>query len=353
MSWRSRFHAGDLVEVRSEQEILATLDEKGSIDGMPFMPEMLRFCGKQFRVRAVAHKTCDTIKEPKGRRIDSTVHLAGVICDGSAHGGCQAECNLFWKDAWLKPAGENARKSAQPPIKNQRAGMPFDRHQLLQHTQGAERSGEGAARYFCQTTNLLEASQPLPWWDFRQYLLDITTRNRSAGTVLGTLWLAFLNRLLYRSPIGYRALKALYSNTHRRLTGRPSPAVQGRIKTGTPTPTAILKLQAGELVRVKSKQEIEETIDEGGKNRGMSFDKEMSPYCGKVVRVRKSIDQIIDERTGKMLHMKQPCISLDNVFCKGDYSECRLMCPRAIPSYWREVWLERISGDGALQETTS
>src|SRR5271166_5806102 len=104
MSWLlSRFRAGDLVEVRSKEEILATLDEGGCVGGMPFMPEMLQFCGQRFRVEAVAHKTCDTIKQVRGLRLQSSVHLAGVRCDGSAHGGCQAGCNLFWKDQWLKP----------------------------------------------------------------------------------------------------------------------------------------------------------------------------------------------------------------------------------------------------------
>src|SRR5262245_6139967 len=103
MTWKlSRFRAGDLVEVRSKEEILATLDEHGCVDNMPFMPEMLQHCGQRFHVGAVAHKTCDTARQTyKGRRLAETVHLAGLRCDGSAHGGCQAECSLFWKDIWL------------------------------------------------------------------------------------------------------------------------------------------------------------------------------------------------------------------------------------------------------------
>jgi hypothetical protein len=56
-----RLRVGDVVEVRSEGEILATLDENGELDAMPFMPEMLQFCGRRFRVDKVAVKTCDTI----------------------------------------------------------------------------------------------------------------------------------------------------------------------------------------------------------------------------------------------------------------------------------------------------
>ena len=34
----SRYKRGDLVEVLSEREILATLDGRGALDGLPFMP---------------------------------------------------------------------------------------------------------------------------------------------------------------------------------------------------------------------------------------------------------------------------------------------------------------------------
>src|SRR5437867_2933228 len=107
MTWLlSCFRAGDLVDVRSKEEILATLDHRGCLDGMPFMPEMLQYCGRRFRVGAVAHKTCETAQKTfKARRLQPTVHIAGLRCDGSAHDGCQADCNLFWRDAWLKAVG--------------------------------------------------------------------------------------------------------------------------------------------------------------------------------------------------------------------------------------------------------
>lgn len=84
------FKAGDVVEVRSREEILATLDAAGCLERMPFMPEMLRYCGKQFRVSAVAHKTCDTAYKTWGRSLNAAVHLEELRCDGSSHGGCQA-----------------------------------------------------------------------------------------------------------------------------------------------------------------------------------------------------------------------------------------------------------------------
>ena len=52
------FHRGDTVAVRSLGEILATLDADAKLDGLPFMPEMVPYCGKSFRVVRRADKTC-------------------------------------------------------------------------------------------------------------------------------------------------------------------------------------------------------------------------------------------------------------------------------------------------------
>ena len=51
---------GQVVEVLSEEEILATLDEAGELESLPFMPEMARWCGQRLTVGAVASKICDT-----------------------------------------------------------------------------------------------------------------------------------------------------------------------------------------------------------------------------------------------------------------------------------------------------
>jgi hypothetical protein len=123
--------------------------------------------------------------------------------------------------------------------------------------------------------------------------------------------------------------------------GRPEPEFHGAIPYKEPTPDARLNLKPGERVRIKSKAEIEQTIDTRGRNRGMYFDVEMVRYCGGVFEVRSSVTRIIDELTGKMMELKNPCIMLEGVVCNSEYSSCRLNCPRAIPSYWREIWLER------------
>src|SRR5487761_2326685 len=102
---------GDWVEVRSEGEILQTLDLKGQLDGMPFMPEMFAFCRQRFQVYKRAHKTCDPVFPVRGRRVERAVHL-DTRCSGVAHGGCQAGCLFFWKEAWLKPVKSNSDSSS-------------------------------------------------------------------------------------------------------------------------------------------------------------------------------------------------------------------------------------------------
>jgi hypothetical protein len=111
---------------------------------------------------------------------------------------------------------------------------------------------------------------------------------------------------------------------------------------------AFLNLQPGELVRVKSQEEILKTVDSKNRNRGMFWDAELAPYCGGTYKVLKRVDKIISEQTGKMIEMKTPCLILDSVICQGKYSSCRLFCPRAMYPYWREIWLERIGASDSL-----
>ena len=97
MTNSSQLKAGDWVQVRTKDEILSTLDSKGQLEALPFMPEMFAFCGQRFKVFKRAHKTCDP-PNIQGRKMPGTVHLEGLRCNGAAHGGCQHGCLIFWKE---------------------------------------------------------------------------------------------------------------------------------------------------------------------------------------------------------------------------------------------------------------
>jgi hypothetical protein len=343
LTWLKRSHpalrAGAWVEVRSKEEILATLDQDGKYERLPFMPEMLQFCGCRFRVAAVAHKTCDPAHKTGGRRMKDAVHLDGLRCDGSFHGGCQASCLLFWKTAWLKPVDRGP--SGAPPERNQ----GITEEQLLASTRLSTPASPKTI-YSCQATCLFEATTPLKWWNPVPYLRDLTSGNVTAKHAAKVLVLAAMRAAL-RSGVAYRLLWALYDRMHVWLMGRPAPRSGGAIPRGQPTPLIELHLQPGEVVRVRPNEAILATLNVDSKNRGLWFDEEMAAFCGGSYRVQARIERIINEVTGEMMEMKSPCITLEGVSCQALYSSHRLFCPRAIKPYWRESWLDRVDSAAA------
>jgi hypothetical protein len=114
-AWSPR--VGDLVEIRSLEEIRRTLDASETADGLPFQAEMAKFCGRRARVYRGVDKIYDYGRTKTLRRLNETVLLVGLRCDGAAHDGCQAACYLMWKTAWLKPVRQPrplARASRTP-----------------------------------------------------------------------------------------------------------------------------------------------------------------------------------------------------------------------------------------------
>ena len=325
--------AGEWVEVRSAEEILGTLDEHQALDGLPFMPEMLQYCGKRLRVYKSAHKTCDTIKHYAVRRMSNTVHLENLRCDGSSHGGCQAGCLLFWKGAWLKRVSPPSAAEKYEPLAEAGAGPSGMVASDFDHLQRATRVPadelESEERYRCQATDLLKATSEVrrrDRWNPLFYVRDLTTRN-----------------VRVREFVSY-GLIALVNAFTDRWMGRRYPRLDGL--AGKTTPSCELHLQAGERVEVRPKTEIMHTLNAQRRNRGLSFDVEMVPYCGRNdLRVLRRVERIIDERSGRMMKLPSPCLILDGVTCGGKLSSARMFCPRSIYPYWHEIWLKRPASD--------
>jgi hypothetical protein len=292
------------------------------------MPEMLRYCGRQFKVKQRAHKVCDTISGTGLNRLESTVLLDELRCDGAAHGGCQAACLIFWKEAWLKRVDTETPESTpklRPVASRVPEGGSVDgngactEQTLVAATRSAtdERAPEEEI-YSCQATELQRATRgPIPVWEPQQYVTDI----RSGNVGLIEFIRGFFRSALFPSRFGH-------------------PLLKGKLTRG---PSDTLDLKPGEIVRVKPRKEILKTLDTEKKNRGLNFDTHMLRYCGRIARVLRRVNSIIDERTGKMIHIKSDCIVLEGVVCMGDY---RRFCPRRIYPYWREVWLERVTEPG-------
>jgi hypothetical protein len=136
-------------------------------------------------------------------------------------------------------------------------------------------------------------------------------------------------------------LMDIYDVFQDRVGGVPYPRRSGTLPAGQRTPSRQLGLEPGELVQIRSYREILSTLDSKNRNRGLFFDAEEVPYCGKTVRVSAKVDRIINEQTGKMIMLKDHNVILEGVTCQGHYSNNRMHCPRAICPIWRETWLER------------
>ena len=299
---------GDRVQVRGFEEIRATLDVADSIDGLPFLPEMTRYCGKEGVVFRRVDKIYDYGGKKDLRRLKNCVLLGTIRCDGNAHGDCQAGCYLLWNEKWLKRV-KRASVSTASNVEGKSVVAPVFAPQSY-------RDPNGAIRYTCQFTQLVRASTPLRPWDVRQDLRPLI-----AGNVTLSGFLVVVLTRLFNYAQGIRG-------------GIPFPFVPGSGVSQTPTIKS--DLLPGDTVRVLSAEAIGRTLDKKGRNRGLWFDRDMVKHCGRTYQVLRRVGQIIDDATGQMRPMKTPCIVLENVQYSGEYLRFSAQQDHL---FWRETWL--------------
>lgn len=294
---------GDLVEVRSAAEILGTLDDKGTLQNLPFMPEMIAYSGRQFRVSRRAFKTC--VDDREMRELHDTVFLEDVRCDGQSHGGCDKACLIFWKDDWLRRVGE--------PSTNGHSEAKLKEADLFSL---ASRNGD----LFCQSSEIVNASTPLPWWKPKQYIRDLRGNGISFAQWLESLYIAVYNKLAHVG--GFKSWKFV-----------AGPGTYNGTREA-------LNLKRGDLVRVKSLSQITATLDADGKHQNLLFAPAMAEFCGREMRVQNRVEKIILEGTSRQRRIKDTVL-LEGSTCDGI---CHRMCPRQSLLFWRECWLERVNG---------
>jgi hypothetical protein len=175
-------------------------------------------------------------------------------------------------------------------------------------------------QYICQSTELIRATTPLAPLDFTSYIRDIRSKTYSSSELIRNLAYALFVR------VRYILTKTHYSY----LEGQ-----QAR------TPDESLNLQPGEWVQVKTKEEIRETLNKHGMNRGLKFTLDMVPHCGKTYRVLRRLENMIDEPSRELIHLKNTVI-LEDLICKG-CGEINGGCPRENYNFLREVWLKRVN----------
>lgn len=302
------FKPNDLVRVKSFQQIIQTLNQDGCLDDLPFMPEMLEYCGKIFRVALKVEKTCvdnPTMYMAEFRNND-VYFLEDLRCSGVFHDGCQRYCRLFWKESWLELVTD--------ADENEISDSTFRQIEVFKSRLKTKRSNE---IYICQSTQLKEATLPLT---AKEKILKLY-KDFKIGT--------------YNF---YEAFKLLTYPLIRKLIKKiKDQHPKGEL---TKTPEDVLNLQPGELVQVKSFDEIIQTLDRRGKNKGLSFEPDMKMFCGKQFKVKDKLEKMILERNGKMIKVKNSVI-LEDVTCKCFFAFGG--CPRKEFQYWREIWLKRVN----------
>jgi hypothetical protein len=307
---------GERVAFRPPDDILATLDADGTLAGVPFMPEMLQYFGRTFTVAKRVEKICDTICPVGSRRMLDTVFLEDLRCDGAAHGGCEAECRIYFKQQWLARVPNRSASPVRPE--------PAALARLAERAHAGTRMRADATLFRCQATEARRATKPLPTWDVRQYVREVRAGNYSLRRILAL------------------GLRVLWWEA-RNLARRPAENLKST-RGAAREQSEKLGLRTGDWVEVRSREEIARTLDPRGYNRGLYFSApEMTPACGKQFRVRRLITRIIDEPTGRLLTMKHECVVLDGLVCTGERSVGRWFCAREIFPYWREAWLRRVA----------
>jgi hypothetical protein len=98
-------------------------------------------------------------------------------------------------------------------------------------------------------------------------------------------------------------------------------------------------LMAGQSVKVRSRADIQATLNNWNQLKGCAFMDEMWPYCGTYQRVLKPVRRFVDERDHRS-KKAQGIVFLEGVHCQGtiDYGRCDRNCY----FFWREEWLEKV-----------
>jgi hypothetical protein len=312
----SALRPGDHVRLRDAHEILATLDAAGCTEGLPFMPEMLAWLGQDGVVDRRIDKINDWMGGNERRRTTGIVTLVRARCGGQAHGGCQAGCQILWRDEWLRRARRGEGATAD------RSGAD----ELAARVRAATQSVtiEGQPRFMCQITQLVPASRPMSVRDIRQDIRPLFNGNISlSGHAIATLTM-------------------LFNGVQKLRGGADFPLTAPMLAEG-PTPSLTLDLKAGEWVEVRDKIEIGLTLVKAH-NRGMWFGRETLRFCNQPFRVQGRVERIIHERTGGMIHLGTPGVILEQVCGSGEFLR---LCPQNEYVFWREIWLRRVDSPRA------
>jgi hypothetical protein len=97
------------------------------------------------------------------------------------------------------------------------------------------------------------------------------------------------------------------------------------------------------MVRVRSREEIQATLNRWNQLRGCTFMEEMWRHCGTIQQVYKRVDRFLDERDYLVKRCKGTVL-LEGLICEGTKNFGP--CDRSCFYFWKEEWLEKLHDPG-------
>ncbi len=90
---------------------------------------------------------------------------------------------------------------------------------------------------------------------------------------------------------------------------------------------------------MRSRQQIESTLDENQALRGCAIVEAMFAYCCQEVTIAKVVERFFDEREWRMRRCKN-LVTLKEIHCNGSGHPDMKGCDRGCYFFWRTEWLE-------------
>lgn len=288
-----RFARGDTVRVKDRERISGSIQPARKTDGCLFMDQMWDYCGQTFKVSKVVDVFYDERKREHFRPRSSIYILEGLTCEGRMGHfpfQCDRGCFILWHEDWL----EKVQESQESP---QSVGQ--------QPCTAGEESPP-----MCQLECISEIEQQNSW--------------------LYSKWRSFI--------MTCSTCKSRVRNTMPRHAGD-----SGYSKTTSQAPRGNRdQIHPGDMVKVRSQDEIQNTLDTSGRTRGCLFTEGMEAHCGKEYRVFRRVDHFFDEA-------KQKTCKCNNLFLlEGAYCN-RTSCDRNCFYFWHGSWLQKIQRPTSME----
>lgn len=149
-----------------------------------------------------------------------------------------------------------------------------------------------------------------------------------------------LTRRIYLAVLrllGHERKRTIKRQISRIVQHREATRPEGRAST---VEKVSVPLAAGDVVRVRARDEIEATLSPFHEYKGCTIIEDMWQYCGTTQRVLKPVRRFVDERDYTVKRCSG-VVLLEGLICRG--TEYFGPCDRACFYFWREEWLERVN----------